>query len=149
MATNMLERDPNGIDAHAPGAKLDAGKARVGLMFKGFARALLRVAEVTTYGAMKYTPGGWQFVPDGIDRYDDAKARHILKGYIEPHDADTLIEHQAHEAWNALAKLELMLREKESTVDSPTSGVAHSLSLPPATVEACNKEQQDAAVQPA
>lgn len=50
------ERDPNGIDPHKPGAKLDAGKERVGLMLSGFARALLRVAAVTTYGANKYTP---------------------------------------------------------------------------------------------
>lgn len=108
------ERDPNGIDPHEPGAKLDAGKERVGLMLSGFARALLRVAAVTTYGANKYTPNGWLTVENGIERYDDAKGRHMLKGYIEPHDLETEIEHQAHEVWNGLAKLELMLREKEA-----------------------------------
>lgn len=108
------EKDPLGLDPHAPGAKLDAGKPKVGLMLSGFARALLKVAEVTTYGASEYTPNGWLEVPDGISRYDDAKARHLLKGYIEELDPDSNISHQAHEAWNALAKLELMLREKET-----------------------------------
>lgn len=107
------ERDPNGLDPHKPGAKLDAGKPRVGLMFKGFARALLRVAEVTTYGANKYTPDGWQSVQDGEARYLDAQCRHMLKGFIEECDKDTDIEHMAHDAWNALARLELALRRKE------------------------------------
>lgn len=112
------ERDPNGFDPHKPGAKLDAGKPRIGLMFKGFARALIRVAEVTTYGANKYTPDGWQTVPDGEARYLDAQCRHMLKGFIEECDADTDIEHMAHDAWNALAKLELALRRKEAKPDA-------------------------------
>jgi hypothetical protein len=146
----LAERDPNGIDAHSPGAKLDAGKVRVGLMFRGFARALLKVAEVTTYGARKYTPGGWQHVENGIERYDDAKCRHLLKGYLQERDPETDIEEAAHEAWNALARLELLLREKESTAVATTSGVAQSLSQPPVTVEPCSKtytEPQNAAVQ--
>ena len=107
------EKDPNGLDPHKPGAKLDAGKPRVGLMFKGFARALLRVAEVTTFGANKYTPNGWESVDNGQERYLDASARHLLQGFIEPRDPQTNIEHLAHEAWNALARLELALRKAE------------------------------------
>ena len=110
------ERDPNGLDPHKPGAKLDAGKPRVGLMFKGFARALLRVAEVTTFGANKYTPNGWESVEGGQERYLDAEARHFLQGFIEPRDPQTNIEHLAHEAWNALARLELALREKDKVM---------------------------------
>ena len=34
------ELDPNGIDAHARGAKLDAGKTQPELIFRGFARVL-------------------------------------------------------------------------------------------------------------
>lgn len=113
VGTPPTETDPNGVSQHAPGAKLDAGKVRVGLMFRGFARALLKVAEVTTYGANKYTPNGWLSVPNGLDRYDDAKGRHLLKGYIQDCDPETDIEEAAHEAWNALAKLELALRAKE------------------------------------
>tara|TARA_R110000823_G_scaffold306886_2_gene429393 strand:+ start:585 stop:938 length:354 start_codon:yes stop_codon:yes gene_type:complete len=107
------EHDPKGLDPHSPGAKLDAGKPRVGLMFSGFARALLKVSEVTTFGALKYSPGGWQHVEDGIKRYDDAKGRHLLYAAIEKIDTDSGLEHAAQEAWCALAKLELMLREEE------------------------------------
>ena len=108
------EKDPNGISAHAPGSKMDYGKPRVGLMLEGFARALLEVAAVTTFGATKYSAGGWQYVKDGVDRYNDAKARHLLKGYITPVDEDTKLLHLAQEAWNALAVLELKLRKMEN-----------------------------------
>jgi len=43
-----------------------------------FGRALLAVAEVGTFGADKYTRGGWVSVPDGVDRYTDALYRHLL-----------------------------------------------------------------------
>lgn len=119
------ERDPNGLDPHKPGAKLDAGKPRVGLMFKGFARALLRVAEVTTYGANKYTPDGWQSVQDGEARYLDAQCRHMLKGFIEECDKDTDLEHMAHDAWNALARLELALRRKEGEAVAEPGTMLH------------------------
>jgi hypothetical protein len=139
------ERDPNGTSPHAPGAKLDAGKVRVGLVFRGFARALLKVCEVGTFGARKYTEDGWLSVPQGIDRYDDAKGRHLLKGYIEPVDPDSQIEHLAHEAWNCLARLELVLREREA--------LAHSLSHPAVKMTASTsespRENSDASVQPA
>ena len=103
-----------GLGAHDPGAKLDAGKPRVGLMLSGFPRALLKVAEVTTFGALKYSDNGWQQVDGGVSRYDDAKGRHLLYGYIEDIDADSGLEHLAQDAWNALAKLELKLREEEN-----------------------------------
>tara|TARA_R110000803_G_scaffold56795_1_gene114208 strand:+ start:1682 stop:2092 length:411 start_codon:yes stop_codon:yes gene_type:complete len=106
------EADPHGTDAHAPGAKLDAGKPRVGLMLSGFARALLAVSEITTHGALKYSENGWMEVPDAPKRYDDAKGRHMLQGYIEERDPDTGLDHLAQEAWNALALLELKLRER-------------------------------------
>ena len=111
-----IERDPNGIDPHEPGAKLDAGKVRPSLILSDMARALLAVAEVGTFGANKYSDGGWQHVENGIKRYSDAKDRHRLRGAIEERDPDSGLLHAAHEAWNALAVLELMLREKESEV---------------------------------
>jgi hypothetical protein len=108
-----VEKDPNGIDAHSPGAKLDAGKPMVSLVLGGFARALMEVAKVGTFGAKKYTPNGWMSVPNGIERYSDARSRHMLyEAMGETHDPDSNLLHAAHEAWNALARLELMLREK-------------------------------------
>ena len=93
-----------------PGRKDDQGKARVGLMLCDFSLALMAVAEVTTYGAEKYSDSGWLHVEKGISRYDDAKGRHMLLGYRETCDVESGESHLAMEAWNALAKLELMLR---------------------------------------
>jgi Domain of unknown function (DUF5664) len=105
-----MELDPNGKDAHTPGAKLDAGKPRVSLMMSGFSNALLEVAKVTTFGAAKYTPGGWRTVPNGLERYADAQMRHVLKAAGgEVLDPDSALLHAAHTAWNALAVLELTL----------------------------------------
>lgn len=108
-----MEQDPHGISAHEPGAKLDAGKTRVGLVLGGFSRALSAVCEVGTYGAQKYTPSGWRSVPDGVERYTDAMGRHLLMEPRETVDPDSGLSHAAHVAWNALARLELMIREEE------------------------------------
>lgn len=116
------EADPFGKHPHEPGAKMDAGKAPVrrGLL-EQFPRACLAVAQVTASGALKYTWGGWLTVLDGVNRYGDAECRHICKAAIEgPVDKDYGHLHAAHEAWNALARLELMLRESE-LIDPPTT----------------------------
>ena len=105
------ESDPSGKAAHEQGAKLDDGKVQADLL-EDFGLALLEVAKVGTFGAKKYSRGGWQHVEQGVTRYNAAKWRHILKGRYETHDPDSGLLHAAHEAWNALAKLELMLRDK-------------------------------------
>ena len=112
------ESDPTGRKPSDAGAKLDAGKPRCGLVLSGFSRALLAVSEVGTYGAKKYSDNGWMRVPDGENRYTDALYRHLLKqAGGEEKDADTDLLHAAHAAWNALARLELMLREKETNTN--------------------------------
>lgn len=108
------EADPNGKSQHEPGAKLDAGKHRVGLVLGGFARALLAVSAVGTYGAAKYTDDGWTSAPDGQQRYTDAMLRHwLMESFGESRDDETGLLHAAHFAWNALARLDLMLREAD------------------------------------
>lgn len=108
------EADPTGKDPHQPGAKLDAGKLRPTLVLRDMARALEAVIKVATDGANKYTPGGWLEVPDAINRYEDADLRHMLKRFKgEAVDTDSKSLHLAHNAWNALAKLELHLRKEE------------------------------------
>lgn len=100
----VKEQDPTGRGQHEPGAKLDAGKQRPGLVLGGFAKALGEVTKVGTYGAQKYTPYGWQSVPDAMARYEDAMLRHWLAHKSgELNDPDTGINHLAHMAWNALA----------------------------------------------
>lgn len=117
---DMKESDPNGKNPHEPGAKLDAGKAPV---FQGlidyFPRAVEAVAMVSLAGANKYAWKGWEAVPDGYNRYKNAQYRHATKKAKEgPWDSDflkqgILILHDAQEAWNALASLELYLRQEE------------------------------------
>lgn len=109
------EHDPDGKGSHEMGAKLDADKSPVrrGLL-EYFPRACLAIAKVSVFGAKKYAWHGWKFVPDGINRYGDAQLRHICKAIIEGEiDVDSGQLHAAHEAWNALARLELILLEKE------------------------------------
>jgi hypothetical protein len=110
------EADPLGRDPHQPGAKLDAGKSCVYQGALGyFPRAIEQVAAISTFGASKYAWKGWETVPDGFNRYSDALGRHLLKeGTGERDDPDSGLPHAAHAAWNALARLELMLKEQEN-----------------------------------
>ncbi len=111
---STAEQDPNGTDPHAPGAKLDAGKVMAGQILGQFPRALLGVAEVGTFGAKKYTMGGWLKVPNAIARYADAGIRHWLARLRgEELDPDSKLSHLKHQAWNILAELELTLIEQE------------------------------------
>ena len=111
-ASVKSEVDPSGKGQHEAGAKLDAGKVRMGLVFGGFANALEAVAAVGTFGAKKYSDDGWKSVGDGVERYTDAMFRHafaeVTDGLI---DSDSEQYHAAQVAWNALARLELMLFE--------------------------------------
>lgn len=110
----FVEQDPHGKDAHEPGAKLDHGKLRPSLVIEGMARAIWAVSEVATFGAAKYTAGGWVMVPNGQERYADAQYRHVLKrAKGETTDGDSHLLHLQHEAWNSLAKLDLYIRQQE------------------------------------
>lgn len=87
-----------------------------GQILSQFPRALTGVAEVGTFGARKYTIGGWKQVPNGIARYADARVRHWLKRSAgEDVDSDSKIMHLKHEAWNVLAELELELVKREES----------------------------------
>ena len=113
---NPCEVDPNGLTPHTPGAKLDQGKNRLGLVLMDFASALMEVGKVGTYGAKKYTEHGWVSVPDAEQRYTDALFRHLLaEGNGEIKDPDTQLLHAAHAAWNALARLRFIL-ERQQTI---------------------------------
>ena len=106
------ERDPNGIDQHEAGAKMDKGKPLAGLVLGNFAYALETVVNVGTYGANKYTPCGWLEVPNGIERYTDAMWRHLLASNYDAQDPQTGLLHLSHACWNNLAVLELMERDR-------------------------------------
>jgi hypothetical protein len=113
-STEFTNDDPS---KQATGAiKYDGGKTPV---FRGtvdyFPRALEQVAAVSAFGATKYAWKGWEGVSEGFERYSDAMVRHITarsKGEVKDRDSGLL--HEAHTAWNALARLELLLKEQES-----------------------------------
>jgi hypothetical protein len=115
----MLSAQSN--DPHVPGTKLDKQKPRMGLMFCDFAKALTAVAEVTTFGAEKYTAHGWLTVPNGQERYKSALLRHLVQEASgELRDSESQLLHAAHAAWNALACLELLITAQAREPSLPT-----------------------------
>ena len=112
-----------------PGKKLDAGKAPI---FQGvlnyFPRALNAVAGVSAYGLAKYkleyADKNWMRVENGYGRYSDALARHLANGTINPFDDESGLLHDAQAAWNALARLELLMIELEDQkIANPKRGL--------------------------
>lgn len=100
------------------GLKYDQGKPRLGLVFNGFSKALTEVGKVGTFGAEKYTPNGWVSVPNAQERYTDAMYRHLMSEQSgELWDKESNLFHAAHAAWNALARLELLLRETDKQLE--------------------------------
>jgi hypothetical protein len=99
------------------GVKDDQEKAPI---YRGiiasFPRAVEEVARAGAYGANYYSWDNWRNVSDGINRYSDALLRHITeeaKGEI--YDPRSRLLHAGSVAWNALARLELIL---EQTADA-------------------------------
>jgi len=102
------------------GKKYDAGKAPV---FRGFIqyfpRAIKSVSMVSMFGAKKYNVAyeevSYQKVDEGYGRYSDADARHLVEECINPVDADSELEHAQMHAWNAMARLEMLLKGRETS----------------------------------
>jgi len=105
-------------DLHKAGAKDDSGKPDLDLVLGDFSKALQKVGEIGTKGAIKYSEHGWLSVPDGQRRYSSALLRHyFLESEGEYLDPELNLPHAACVAWNALARLELILREKDEKSD--------------------------------
>jgi hypothetical protein len=78
------------------GRKFDADKLRMDLVPFG---PLKEIAEVLTFGAKKYSPNNWQFVPNAVERYEAAMLRHITSYKLgEKFDPETGMTHLAHAA---------------------------------------------------
>ena len=108
------ESDPTGLAASDPGAKLDSGKIFANDILSQFPRALEAVIQVGTFGANKYSLGGWISVDDGVRRYKNAAGRHKLYRDKGEHiDPDSGFPHEYHELWNHMAALELKLRQDD------------------------------------
>jgi hypothetical protein len=97
------------------------GKIRMELFDEGFPNAILEVAKVMTWASENkgYKDHDWVNLPDADSAFSAAASRHKLKGIIQKingvevlqrTDEESNILHKAHEAFNTLAELELMLR---------------------------------------
>lgn len=76
------------------GFKLDKEKRRWALLPW---REIGQVVDVLTYGARKYTPDNWMWVPQGERRYFEAAMRHItVRRMGEVNDPETKLPHLAH-----------------------------------------------------
>jgi hypothetical protein len=105
-----MEKDPNGLDPkYNIGAKLDDGKPDMSLLID-FNLALREVAKVGMHGCNKYKRESWAHVQDGTLRYTAADLRHIFAESDESYDKDSGLLHAAHHAWNALARLQFIMR---------------------------------------
>lgn len=112
------EKDEDGLSQHEAGAKLDHGKVDIYRHFLAmFPHATECVSWVSEYGERKYSYMGWAHVNEGQRRYTAALNRHLLdeaKGEVYDTDPEkgSDLPHAAQAAWNAMARLELMIREQ-------------------------------------
>ena len=99
------------------GRKDDTLKPKAGVVIQDFSHALMAISNLGTFGIFKYGPSNWLHVDDGISRYTDAMSRHFLLEKIERIDPETHMLHAVSTAWNALARLELIIREQNRLKD--------------------------------
>ena len=119
-----IEQEENVSEIQSEPLKYNDGKPFVELVLGDFAAALLEVAKVGTMGAKKYSPHGWKEndtpLEDKIVQIDDAKGRHRLAYQMgEECCPESELLHRAHEAWNALAALTLIVEDKNDTAKGP------------------------------
>ena len=99
------------------------GKVQMELFDEGFPNAVMEVAKVMTWAAENkgYKPHDWKNLPNAAEAFPAAASRHRVKGLIQKVagvsaesrvDEESAILHKAHEAFNVLAELELMLTGK-------------------------------------
>lgn len=118
-----------GVSMANGAVKHDQGKVNIvrGCLQR-FPRALAAVAKTSMLGCRKYNlpadDKGFAEVADGHGRYTDALGRHLLGEmidgpvYLETGGAlpeeGVPMRHDVAVAWNALARLEIKLREEEA-----------------------------------
>ena len=108
-------------EVYMEGMKYDGGKLRMSLVEPEFVTGL---AEVLTYGSVKYTADSWQHLENAEERYRDALLRHLY-AYLsgEVNDQESGLSHLKHISANVMF-LEHFERTKtrDTTVwvDSPS-----------------------------
>jgi hypothetical protein len=90
------------------GVKHDHGKLLMGLVPH---EAVVSLAQVLTFGANKYSPNGWQKLPNAKSRYEDAMLRHFYAYKAgELIDPESGLSHLKH----ALTNLAFLVYFEES-----------------------------------
>lgn len=103
------------IKSSSEGAKANKNKAQLSLLFKQFPKALEAIVRCSEYGHEKYKETDFDYlnytrVEGGSKTYADASLRHRIE---TGNDFESGLPHQFHSAWNALAELELWIKENE------------------------------------
>ena len=107
-----LAEAPKVFDASKEGRK--NGKLRMELVFEGMPNALRELGKCMTWAieAKGYSELDFLTVPNGTQKYRGAMYRHDQKEILgEEFDDESGLIHATHTAWNALARLELLLRK--------------------------------------
>jgi hypothetical protein len=100
-------------DCNLIGKKTNKNKPQISLLFKQFPKALEAIAKCSEYGHQKYKESDFDFlnyqrVYGGSKTYADAGLRHRLE---QGNDLESGLPHTYHVAWNALAELEIWIKE--------------------------------------
>lgn len=96
------------------GKKFDEGKAPVTQFLRQFPLAIECLAKLSEYGHKQYGEAeddaawdNWKKVPNALFRYEQARGRHLIEKNGEIDESG--FYHVAHDAWDALAVLQLKL----------------------------------------
>ena len=95
----------------AEGKKYDGGKPQMHLLPP---KAREQVADVLTFGAVKYGEHNWKKLDNLQNRYTSAALRHIFQSMEQELDEETGCYHEAHAICCLLFKLEAKLNEARS-----------------------------------
>lgn len=96
------------------GTKYDQDKPRFAEMIIDFKEPLQELCKVWEFGANKYSKSNWKLVENGKDRYTNALLRHLIAEEDKLTDDETELYHAAHIAFNALARMYFILKEREN-----------------------------------
>lgn len=102
-----------GKDLHKPGEKDDSKKPDASLLLD-FGPAFMEMAKLSTFGAGKYSRGGWKEVPEAEERYTAALVRHLLSESKGEIDDETGLLHATAVLWNAAARLMFILERRDA-----------------------------------
>lgn len=97
------------------GLKFSNDKPKLHLLFRQFPNAIQEIVKLSEYGHNKYIEGDEDYqnfsrVENPDTAYIDAELRHLCDMYSKDIKDESGFIHKAHKAWNALADLELTLK---------------------------------------